>query len=117
MIPEEAKKIIEENPVSLATVDENGKPNVIAVAYVKLKDDKLIITDNYMSQTKENILSKKSVCLAVWNKDWEGYKIIGEAEYFDSGEWLDFVKSLEENKKEPTKGAIVVKIKQIKKLS
>ena len=35
MINNEAKKIIEENPVAFATVDEDGKPNVIAVANVR----------------------------------------------------------------------------------
>ena len=113
---EEAKKIIEENPVALASVNPDGKPNVNAVAFVKVKDEKIVITDNYMKQTKENILANPAVCLAVWDKDWKGYKIIGEAEYFDSGEWLDFVKAIEENKDEPAKGAVVVNVKEMRKL-
>ncbi|MBR9692119.1 pyridoxamine 5'-phosphate oxidase family protein [Candidatus Woesearchaeota archaeon] len=114
---EEVKKIIEENPVSLATVNLDGKPNVNVVAFVKVKDEKLIITDNHMSQTKENILANPNVCLAVWDKDWNGYKLIGEAKYFDSGEWLDFVKALEENKEEPAKGAVVISVKEVRKLA
>lgn len=109
-------KLIEDNPVSFATVDDDGNPNVIPVAYVKVKDDRIVITDNYMKQTKENLEERSSVCLAVWDKDWKGIKVLGEATYFDSGEWLDYVKKLDENKGEPAKGAIVVEVIEIKEL-
>jgi len=35
-INSETKKLIEENLLAFATVDEIGKPNVITVAYVKV---------------------------------------------------------------------------------
>ena len=110
------KKIIEGNPVAFATVDKNNKPNVIAVASVKVEDSKIIITDNYMSKTRSNLLKNSSICLAVWNKSWKGYKITGKASYHDSGIWLNFVKSMKENRGYPAKGAIVINIKQIIKL-
>jgi len=113
---EEIKKIIEENSLAFATVDKDNKPHVIAVAYVKVKEGKLIVTNNYMDSTIDNIKNNSSVGLAVWNKDWEGYRIDGEASYFEEGEYYDFVKSMKENKDEPGKGAIVVDIKEIKKL-
>lgn len=113
---EKIKEIIEGNPLALATINEN-KPYVIAVAYVKVKDSKLIITDNYMKATIENIKKNNKVSLAVWNKDWEGYQISGEAEHFNSEEYYDFVKNIEKNKEEPCKGAVVVKINNIKKLA
>jgi len=114
-IKKEVKNIIEKNPVALATVD-NDKPNVIAVAFVKVKEDKIIITDNYMSKTKENIQKNPSVCLAVWDKSWKGFKLIGDAKYCHSGRWLDFVRSLKENKGEPSKGVIVISPKKILRL-
>lgn len=113
---EEIKEIIENNPIALATLNENN-PYVIAVAYVKIKNGKLIITDNYMKTTIENIKKNKNVSLVIWNKDWEGYQINGEGEYFNSGEYYEFVKDIEENKDEPCKGAIVVKINNIKKIA
>lgn len=116
MITKEIKQLIEENPLALATI-KNNKPYVIVVAYVKVLSNKIIITDNYMKNTKENIKENPNVALVVWNKDWQGYQINGTAEYFDKGKWLDFVKSLEENKGYPTKGAILVEIKEIKKLA
>ncbi|MBU0907839.1 MAG: pyridoxamine 5'-phosphate oxidase family protein [Nanoarchaeota archaeon] len=113
---EEIKKIIEENPVAVATVKEGNKPHVIAVACVKIENEKIIITNNYMKTTVENIQKNPRVSLAVWDKDWNGYRIDGSAEYHEKGEYYDLVKSIEENKKHPCKGAIVIKISEVKKL-
>ncbi len=116
-INEDAKKIIEENPVALATINKEGNPHCIAVAFVKVKDDKVIITNNYMTNTIKNINRNNNVSLAVWNKDWKGYQINGKAEYFEKGEWHDFVKAIEENKEEACRGAIVVEVNKIKRLA
>jgi len=62
----EIKDLIENNPVAFATVGSEGKPNVIAVSCVKVvSDDEIIITDNFMKQTRENIVVNDSVCPAV----------------------------------------------------
>jgi predicted pyridoxine 5'-phosphate oxidase superfamily flavin-nucleotide-binding protein len=46
-INSETKKLIEENPLAFATVDDAGKPNVIAVAYVKVvSKNQILIIDN-----------------------------------------------------------------------
>lgn len=113
---EEIKKIIEENPMALATSDQNGNPHVIAVAYVKVKDEKIVITNNCMETTIKNLKKNQNVCLAVWDKKWKGYQIKGKAKYFEEGDWYNFVKSLKENKNEPCKGAIVFEVNEIKKL-
>jgi len=110
----EIKRIIENNPVAFATVTDGDKPNVIGVACVKVvSDNQILITDNYMNQTKKNILENKNVCLVVWDKNLKGYKLIGEASYYASGEWKEFVERMEENKGLPAKGAILVKISEI----
>lgn len=112
------KQIIEKNPIAFATVDEEGKPNVIAVACSKVvSSDQILITDNFMKQTKENLAKNSNVCLAVWNKKWAGYKIIGNAHYFVTGKWKRFVEKIKENRELPTKGAIVVKISKLIRLA
>ncbi len=116
-IPKEVKKIIEKNPVALATINEERKPYAIAVAFVKVKDNKIIITNNYMNNTIKNISNNKNVSLVVWDKKMHGYQINGTAEHFESGEWYDFVKSFKENKDEPCKGALVIELNSIKKLA
>ena len=51
----EIKEKIEKATIALATVNGEGKPYCIAVTYAKVKDGKLIITDNYMETTVGNI--------------------------------------------------------------
>jgi len=110
----EIKNIIENNPVALATVMKDGKPNVLGVAYIKVvSDTEIIITDNYMNQTLQDILNNKNVCLLAWDETLKGYKMIGQAEYFSSGKCVDFVKCLPDNAGLPAKGAILVKVEKI----
>ncbi len=117
MITSEIKKLIESNPVSVATVDSSNRPNVIGVAFVKaVNEDQLLITDNFMKQTKENIQANNNICLAVWNKDWNGYKFVGTAEYFTDGPWKEYVEKMAENEGLPAKGAILVTLSDIIKL-
>ena len=69
-----------------------------------------------MKKTKENLISNNNVCLAVWNKNWIGYKISGKAHYFTQGKWKNFIEKMKENKGLPTKGAILIDISKLKKL-
>lgn len=112
-----AKKIIENNVVSLATVDKTGKPNVIGVAYVKVvAKNQVLITDNFMKQTKANLSKNNNVCLAVWDKDWKGYKLVGKAKYFTSGKWKKYIEKIPENKGLSAKGAILITVSKLIKL-
>jgi len=122
-IIEELKKLIEDNIVAFASIDETGKPHNIAVAYPKvISKDQIIITDNFMKETTQNTLKNNNVSLVVWNTDWEdikdcyGYEVRGSAEYFTSGKWHDFVKNMDKNKGLPAKGAILITLNKIKKL-
>ncbi len=115
-ITPKAKKIIEGNPVAFATVN-NNKPNVIAVAYIKVvSKNQVVITDNFMKQTKRNLAKNSNICLAVWNKKWEGIKLIGKAEYYAKGKWKKFVENMKENKGCPARGAILITVSKLVKL-
>src|SRR4030042_3558527 len=110
-------KKIEKKIVAIATVDKKNKPHNIAIQINKIQGDKIIFTDNYMKLTVENIKNNPNVSLVFWHgKEGaeKGYRIDGKAEYFDSGEWVDFVKGLKENEGYPAKGAIIIKINEIK---
>ena len=120
-IDSELKKLIENNALALATINVDGSPHCIAVAFAKVaSEDEIIITNNYIIKSVKNILKNPNVALTVWNKEWKdkciGYELNGNADYFTDGKWYDMIKELPENKEQPCKGAIVVKISKIKKL-
>jgi len=121
-INEELKKLIEENDLAFATIDENGNPHCIAVGFCKVvSKNQILVTDNYMIETIKNIQQNPNVALTVWNKDWKenciGYELRGTAEYFTNGKWYERIKQIPENKGEPCKGAILITIDKIKKLA
>jgi len=107
------KKIIEENALAFSTIDQTKKPYVVGAACCKVVENKIIITDNFMKSTVKNIKNNSNVAIVAWDKDWNGCQILGKAKYYDSGKWLNFIKSIKENKDMPAKGAIVVSINKI----
>lgn len=111
----EIKDKLEKATIAVATVNNNGKPHNTPVMYVKVKDGKIIITNNYMKTTIENLRDNPSASLVFWEGE-KGWRIDGKTEYHDSGEWLDFVKTLEVNKRFSPKGAIIVNVENIKEL-
>jgi len=117
MINQEAKSLIENNPVALATT--NGRePNVCAVADVRVIEGKILIGDNYLKTSIENLKRNNNVSLVVWSKNWEescfGYKVLGKAEYITEGMWLEKAKEI--HKGFSTKGAVLVTVQDIKRI-
>lgn len=120
MISQGLKKLIEENALALASIDENGNPHNIAVACCKVEGDKIIISNTHIHKTVENIKANKNISFVVWNKEWEkacvGFEILGTAENYESGEWLDYVKKLPDNEGYEIKSAIVVDVTKVNQL-
>ena len=121
-INEGIKYLIENNAMGLASTDKAGNPHNIAVGYVNVvSKNQLLISNNYISETIENIKNNPNVSLVVWARSWEktcvGYELQGKAEYFTSGKWHDFMKKLPINQGEPCKGAILITINKIKSLT
>jgi predicted pyridoxine 5'-phosphate oxidase superfamily flavin-nucleotide-binding protein len=122
MITKEMKKLIEDNALALATVDDKGNPHNIALGYVKVvSKDKLLVTVDFVVQTIKYIKKNPNVAIAVWNKEWKkkciGYELKGNAKYFSKGKWAEFVKKMPENKGLKCRGAILVRINKIKRLA
>lgn len=120
MISPGLKKLIEANAIGLASVGKNGKPHNIAVACVKVAENKVVITNTHIKETIKNLKHNNKVSLVVWNKEWEracvGFELVGKAESHTKGKWLEYVKNLPDNKGYKVVGAIVVKITKIKRL-
>jgi len=120
MITAGIKKLIESNALGLSTVDKNGIPHNIAVAYVKVEGDKIIISNAHIFESIKNIEKNENVSLVVWNKEWEvacvGYEIVGKAKNYTSGKWFDYVCYLPDNEGYKILSAIVIEVTKIKKL-
>jgi pyridoxine/pyridoxamine 5'-phosphate oxidase len=114
------KKLIEDNAVGLATVDKNGNPHNIAVACVKVVENKIVITNTHIKETTENLKNNNNVAVVVWYKDWEqsciGFEFAGTAKHYTEGKWFEFVKNLPDNEGYGVIGAIVIDVKKIKRL-
>lgn len=113
------KKLIESRVLGFATCDLDNKPNVIAVACAKVVgNDKVLITDNYMDKSKQNLAKNNKVAVVVWSKDEEeGYQFKGTAQYLTTGKWKKFVEEMKENKGLPAKAAVLVTVEEIYRLA
>jgi len=120
MITQGIKKLIEINALGFSTVDKKGKPHSIAVAYTKVIDNKVVITNVHIKESTENIKTNKNVSLVVWNNNWEksciGFELKGTAKNYNSGKWFEFVKNMPDNEGYDVKSAIIVTVTEIKKL-
>ncbi len=112
---DDIKAKLEKATVAVATINNYNKPHNIAVMFTKVAEGRIIITDNFMHSTVENIVKNPFISLIFWEGE-NGWRIDGKADYYNYGKWFDFVKTLPENKGFPTKGAIVVEIDEIKEL-
>ena len=117
-IPEKVKLLFnDQDVISFGTADVNNIPNVVAVFWKKITDNKtILLIDNYMDQTKKNIEQNSKVCLSFWDrKTGEGYKIKGDAYYHISGQVFDQGKIFiqEQRPEKNPKGVVEVKVKDI----
>jgi predicted pyridoxine 5'-phosphate oxidase superfamily flavin-nucleotide-binding protein len=116
----EIKQVIEENWATFSTVNDEGGVHSIAVAEVRVIDDsRLLITDNFMAETKRNLEKNNQIALLFLSGDWrsedcKAYELRGEAIYHSKGEWLKRVKEDSANEGLPAKGAIVFRVDKIK---
>jgi hypothetical protein len=115
----EYQNLLENNPLSIATT--NGEqPNIATASDVKVvSDNQLLISHNEMIKTVVNITTAGGggVCIMAFDKNWQGVRIYGTAEYFDSGKWFDKVKKLFANERTSPKGAILVTAEKVEKQS
>lgn len=90
----ERKELIENNPMHIATVSSDNKPNLSIASDVRvLGENKIIISHNEMVNTSKNILTNKHIVLTSFNEKWEGLCMTGIANYYTDGEYYDFCKN------------------------
>lgn len=121
MITDQIKQLLESNAIAFATVNEKGEPHGIAVACPKIiSDTELLLTDNFMGETRTNLEKNVNVALTVWNNDWEeeclGFELKGVAEIVKDNEHHNLLRSMEDNEGLPCKAGILIKVTRVKQL-
>ena len=97
-------------PVVFSTVDKNGIPNSIYASCVWIYNKEIIvIADNYLNKTLQNILDGSSVSVLFITEEKKSFQIKGRIEYHKEGEIFDFMKMVNPTKL-PGKGAVALKI-------
>ncbi len=105
--------------VILATATPNGVPNAVPVGAKKIIDDEtILISDQYLNKTLENMKNNSQVAITLW-KGFEGYQLKGTVTIETSGErfeetakWIDeMAKAF--NLPLKSKGAVIIKISEI----
>lgn len=105
-----------EEPVGqFATCSKEGIPNIsnIGVKYL-MEDDTIVVVDNYMKKTLQNILENPSVALLI-RRDRESYQIKGRWHYLNSRPLYNAAAEWMEKKMAgfPAKGAVIIKPEKI----
>jgi predicted pyridoxine 5'-phosphate oxidase superfamily flavin-nucleotide-binding protein len=99
----------------LATADKKGIPNAVPLGCVKLMDDdRLLLVDNFMKKTVDNIAFNSHVTVSVWD-DTTGYQFKGIATVETSGANFDAAVEMVKarNAKLTPKGIVLVSIDSI----
>ena len=82
-----------EGTIVFTTTHPSGVPNSIYAGSVKLHNDNtILVTDNYFSKTRENILSGSKASILFITTERISYQIKGTISYHQSGELFDDMK-------------------------
>ena len=117
-ITQEMKAIAEKTPVFImATATREGKPNGVPIIDAKIvSDDEIILVDNFMKKTRQNIDENPVVAVSFWDLGvGYGYQFKGNARVETSGKLFDEAIRLAhgEGPKRSPKAVVVVKVDEI----
>jgi len=116
MLTKEIIEFFKQVPImALATVDNEGVPNVSAIASKKVIDENTLWTiDTFHKKTLQNIKQNGRVSIALW-KDSVGYQIKGKATHYTEGpvfeKGKEWILTLKPDK--IVKGVIEIKVEQV----
>ena len=111
-------------PVICATSSREGKPNGVPIGFAKIiSDDEIMLADNFMHKTRQNIEENPVVAVSCWSPEMHGgYQFKGKARIETIGKLFDeavqWVKTVsadwEKPRVKPTpKAVILVKVEEI----
>ncbi|MFO7569753.1 MAG: pyridoxamine 5'-phosphate oxidase family protein [Smithellaceae bacterium] len=82
-----------QGPITFATVDSQGVPNIIYATCVNLYgDDTVVVADNYFQKTRQNVQDGCQGAVLFMTKDGKPYQIKGRIAYHTSGAIFEAMK-------------------------
>ena len=102
---------------AIATVSDQGVPNVVPMAFVKvLSKNQLMMVDIFLNKTRTNILVNSRVAVSVWeDATSKGYQFKGKAHFEDSGPIFNTAVAMVQARtdKLKPKAALVIDVQEI----
>lgn len=113
-IPETVKEAIAKQDIfPVATAASDGTPNVIYIKYLKVVDDQtVLIADNYLSKTRDNIASNPQLSFVVLDSEKGSYQVKGTAKRLTEGPLFDEVQNWVP-KELPREAAVALQVEQV----
>jgi len=113
-LTDEVKKAISQQEVfPIATTNQDRVPNVVYVKYLKVIDNQtVLIADNYLNKTRDNILNNGKITFVVLDDDKGSYQIKGTAERLTEGDMFDEVQKWVLDRL-PRTAAVVMNVEEI----
>ena len=93
----------------LATSSKDGRPNGVPIGIVRIKDDEVVLADNFMLKTRQNLEENPVAAISYWSgEDHYGYQLKGKTRIETSGEYYDEIARGMDERKLPFKPKAVV---------
>jgi predicted pyridoxine 5'-phosphate oxidase superfamily flavin-nucleotide-binding protein len=97
----------------VATSTSKGISNVVYIKYLKVVDDQtILIADNYLNKTRDNILNNGKIAFAVLDDEKGSFQIKGTARRLTEGTMFDEVQKWVPEKL-PRVAAVVMRVEEI----
>ncbi|OGO21462.1 MAG: hypothetical protein A2144_03245 [Chloroflexi bacterium RBG_16_50_9] len=102
-----------------ATASKEGKPNGVPMGLARIiSDDEIMLVDNFLNKTRQNIEENPLAAVSFWNaRDHGGYQFKGRARLETSGGLFDMGVQWIRDRKPPfpikTKAVVIIKVDEI----
>ena len=113
-LPDSVKEAIsKQDTFPVVTSNQDNIPNVIYITYLKVVDDQtVLIADNYLNKTRDNILSNGKIAFAVLDEEKGSFQVKGTAKRLTDGDMFDEVQKWVPDRL-PRVAAIVMQVEEV----